>query len=132
MFTKEENPIAPDFAVWRGLWRGFGRVAEVGEPHEYPDGLLVPVRYTNGQYAVLAVSRVVEGKRYDLCHCEEVRSYNKECDDAIRYARGIPSIIHVFAESYKIGVTDGSEDLIVWVKSYPESIVHEHVVLAPR
>lgn len=132
MVKKSENPLPQGRMLWRGFWRWFGTVREIGEAAECAEGLLVPVRYASGECAVILVTERMKYNGLEVYEYKELHPENGECADAIRYSRGIPSIIHVFEESYKIGVTNGSDDLVVWVKRSPHSIVHEYVTLAPQ
>ncbi len=133
MIPISSNPIKPGVnLIWRGWRRLFARVQEVGVPAPVDDTLLVPVRYTNGEYAVVVVTIRMKHNGHEQFEMKELCPENQECYDAIRTSKGIPDIIMALSGCFKIGVTDGLTDYIVFVRRSRTSVVSEQVVVAPR
>jgi|GEM_PF-6877647 len=130
---KEENPIVVGkTAIWRG-WRGWFRlVTEIGEVFESETALLVPVKYTSGEYAVISVTTSLKRNGIEQLVCRELRPGNDTCYEAIRTSHDMPVVISVSPDSYKLGVTGEFSDDIVFVRRGRASLVNEQVCIAPR
>lgn len=129
MLKASENPVrAGETKIWLGLWRWFKTVTSVGIPVEIEERLLVPVQFADGEYGILLVRERMRFNGVTYPVAEIVEPENQECRDAIRHAQGMPEVLAVLSECYRIGVTDGSVDQLVYIRRGKHCLVCEQVV----
>lgn len=117
------------YFVWRGWGKGFSHVKEVGEVAKDGAASLVPVRYTSGQHGVFVDKPLFCLFGWELSILRELRPDKPACRDAIRYSSGMPEVIAILGDCYKIGVNEGEVEEIVFVRRGAHSVIHEQVVV---
>lgn len=129
--TTAYNPIRNRKLIWRGGDNWIGIVSAFGTPCPDPSGdrTLVPVMYTSGEYAILAAQELKIGRAFTATRAWELRAQTEECARMIRTTRGMPSIVAVYGDSIKIGVTDGANQGYVRIRRDVTSVVKEEIVL---
>lgn len=129
MTSTVDNPLRYRRYVWRGWKRLIHKIVSFGIPYSDGDHTLVPVQYANGEYGVLVGSTtIIHG--HLITHARELRAFvNEECTDMIRDSKGLPEVLAVLSDCYKIGVTDGTFEHEVYIRRRRDALASEQVVI---
>ena len=105
----------PIYSGWFGIPnRLFGPWAQdVGEAVEMGEDILVPVRYRNGQCAILRCGLALRANGTLREVASELRSPNEECNTAIQESTSIPEIVHCKDDLIEVAVMEGDADVHV-------------------
>lgn len=114
--------------IWRGWTQGFAYVEKEGIAVTDGARTLVPVRYSNGEHAILFEKPVFVFFGETISAPAELCPEACACREAIAHSTGMPEVIAILDGCYKIGVTQQGFDQLVFVRRSKDSIAHEYVV----
>jgi hypothetical protein len=117
--TTDRVPPAGVLAKGRFVPRGWtfwGHcIEELGKLIWDGDDCYVPVRYTNGEYAVVKMRGKMRMNGIIVFYLSEIKSSEKAYTRAIRHSSSMPEIIRIDSHWYVIGISEGDVDLKILI-----------------
>lgn len=98
---------------------GWHCVEEVGFGHRDGSGYVVPVRYDCGEYGVVRARGHMTLLGLTAARLDDLACRDDTCCEAIRCSTSMPEVIFVDENEYRIGVAEGTVDLLVCVPKHP-------------